>query len=190
MLAGTGRRCAFAFTGRSGWGSACTYRSRRGRRRRHAHCRTDDDERVSTLHVWQRERAGTVCVVSRLLRTDWCVGWRAKPCRHRRDDTCTAPLRECRCGRPWDRARRAGGAGGRFIVADTQGNIVADSTGVPGGQATQDQLARGVSITVNGKRVGTLLPIGSGFGQGGLMGQAEQNFQPRQPCGDIRRADR
>jgi len=69
-----------------------------------------------------------------------------------------------------------GGAGGRFIVADTQGNIVADSTGVRGGQVTQDQLARGVLITVNGKRVGTLLPIGGGLGQGGVMGQAEQDF--------------
>jgi len=69
-----------------------------------------------------------------------------------------------------------GGVGGRFIVADTRGNIVADSTGVPGGQVTQDQLARGVPITVNGKRVGTLLPMGGGFGQGGVMGQAEQNF--------------
>ena len=69
-----------------------------------------------------------------------------------------------------------GGAGGRFIVADTQGSIVADSTGVPGGQVTQDQLARGVPITVKGKRVGTLLPTGGGFGQGGVMGQAEQNF--------------
>ena len=72
-----------------------------------------------------------------------------------------------------------GGAGGRFIVADTQGNIVADSTGVPGGQVTQDQLARGVPITVKGKRVGTLLPTGGGFGQGGVMGQAEQNFIDR-----------
>jgi len=69
-----------------------------------------------------------------------------------------------------------GGIGGRFMVADAQGSIVADSTGVPGGQATQDQLARGVPITVNGKRAGTLLPIGGGLGQAGLMGQAEQNF--------------
>jgi len=69
-----------------------------------------------------------------------------------------------------------GGAGERFIVADTQGNIVADSTGVPGGQVTQDQLTRGVPITVKGKRVGTLLPTGGGLGQGGVMGQAEQNF--------------
>jgi signal transduction histidine kinase len=82
--------------------------------------------------------------------------------------------------------RGMGGMGGRVIVADTQGNIVADSNGTTGGQLSSGQLARGVPITVKGQRVGTLFvggALGSGMMMGGqfstMMGAAEQGFLDR-----------
>ena len=70
------------------------------------------------------------------------------------------------------------GAGRRVIIADAQGNIVADSTGAASGQLPSSQLAGGVPITVKGQRVGTLLASGGG-GAGGMMGAPEQNFLAR-----------
>lgn len=82
--------------------------------------------------------------------------------------------------------RGMGGMGGRIIVADAQGNIVADSSGMPGGQLSSGQLARGVPITVKGQRVGTLFVGGAlsgGMMMGGqfstMMGAAEQGFLER-----------
>ncbi len=72
------------------------------------------------------------------------------------------------------------GPGGRVVIADAQGDIVADSTGAPGGQMSPGQLARGIPITVNSQRVGTLFASGGGSGgQFGMMGVPEQNFIDR-----------
>jgi signal transduction histidine kinase len=71
-----------------------------------------------------------------------------------------------------------GGPGRRIVVADAQGNVVADSTGVTSGQLPSSQLSRGVPITVEGQRVGTLIVSGSGQ-MGGMMGIPEQNFLDR-----------
>jgi len=71
------------------------------------------------------------------------------------------------------------GPGGRVVIADAQGDIVADSTGTPGGQMSPGQLARGIPITVNSQRVGTLFASGGGSGQFGMMGAPEQNFIDR-----------
>jgi len=68
--------------------------------------------------------------------------------------------------------------GRRVVVADAQGNIVADSTGATSGQLPSSQLSRGVPITVEGQRVGTLIVSGSGQ-MGGMMGIPEQNFLDR-----------
>ena len=144
-------------------------RSGRGRRRRHAHCRADDHERISTLHVRRRERPEQF-VASLADYYAQTGSWDGV-----QDLVGNGGMTS---GRGMGRGG-LGGAGGRFIVADTQGNIVAGSTGVPGGQVTQDQLTRGVPITVKGKRVGTLLPTGGGFGQGEVMGQAEQKVIDR-----------
>jgi signal transduction histidine kinase len=70
-----------------------------------------------------------------------------------------------------------GGMGGRLILADAHGNIVADSSGTAGGQMSSGQLARGVPIVVKGQRVGTL--FASGGMTGGMMGAAEQTFLDR-----------
>ena len=77
--------------------------------------------------------------------------------------------------------RGSGGAGGpnrRIVIADAQGNIVADSTGTPSGQLSSSQLARGVPIMVQDQRVGTLLASGGGQ-MGAMMGAPEQNFLDR-----------
>ena len=71
-----------------------------------------------------------------------------------------------------------GGLGRRIVVADAQGNVVADSTGATSGQLPSSQLSRGVPITVEGQRVGTLIISGSGQ-MGGMMGVPEQNFLDR-----------
>jgi two-component system OmpR family sensor kinase len=75
---------------------------------------------------------------------------------------------------------RGGGPGGlnrRIVIADAQGNIVADSAGTSSGQLPSSQLARGAPIMVNGRRVGTLLA--SGGQMGAMMGAPEQNFLDR-----------
>src|SRR5512143_716618 len=71
-----------------------------------------------------------------------------------------------------------GGPGRRIVVADAQGNVVADTTGATSGQLPSSQLSRGVPITVEGQRVGTLIISGSGQ-MGGMMGAPEQNFLDR-----------
>jgi signal transduction histidine kinase len=79
---------------------------------------------------------------------------------------------------------RGNGAGGRVILVDTQGNIVADANGTPGGQMPSGQLSRGTPILVQGQRVGTLFLSGGmmsgGSGQiSGILGAAEQTFLDR-----------
>lgn len=71
-----------------------------------------------------------------------------------------------------------GGLGRRIIIADAQGIVIADSTGGTSGQLLSDQLSRGVPITVQGERVGTLLLSGGG-GMSSMMGAPEQNFLDR-----------
>ena len=76
------------------------------------------------------------------------------------------------------------GMGGRLILTDVQGNIVADSNGAPGGQMPSGELARGTPILVQGQRVGTLFMSGGMMGGGsgqitGLLGAAEQAFLDR-----------
>jgi len=75
------------------------------------------------------------------------------------------------------RGMMRGGMGGRLIVADAQGNVVADSGGAAGEQMSSGQLARGVPIVVKGQRAGTL--FASGGMTGGMMGTAEQAFLDR-----------
>ncbi len=82
------------------------------------------------------------------------------------------------------RGMMRGGMGGRVIVADAQGNVVADSNGAPGGQMEPGQLARGTPIVAQGQRVGTLFMSGGMMGGGsgpitGLLGAAEQAFLNR-----------
>jgi two-component system OmpR family sensor kinase len=74
-----------------------------------------------------------------------------------------------------------GGAGRRIVVADAQGQVVADSTGATGDQLPASQLTRGAPIMVSGQRVGTLIASGGGTGgmMGGMMGAPEQNFLDR-----------
>lgn len=81
-------------------------------------------------------------------------------------------------GRGMMRGGMAGG-GPRIIVADAQGNVVADSAGAASGQLPSAQLAHGAPITVNGRRVGTLLSAGGGSMMAGMMGAPEQNFLDR-----------
>jgi two-component system OmpR family sensor kinase len=71
-----------------------------------------------------------------------------------------------------------GGMGRRIIIADTQGNVVADSAGLSSGQLPSSQLARGTPIVARGRRVGMLLASG-GNQMGGMMGTPEQNFLDR-----------
>lgn len=78
------------------------------------------------------------------------------------------------------RGMMRGGMGGpRIIVADAQGNVVADSAGAASGQMPSAQLAHGAPITVGGQRVGTLLSAGAASMMGGMMGAPEQNFLDR-----------
>jgi two-component system OmpR family sensor kinase/two-component system sensor histidine kinase BaeS len=73
-----------------------------------------------------------------------------------------------------------GGPGQRIIIADVQGNVVADSTGGTSGQLPPGQLSRGVPIiTVKGQRVGTLLYTSGGGMMFGMMDTPEQNFLDR-----------
>jgi two-component system OmpR family sensor kinase/two-component system sensor histidine kinase BaeS len=71
------------------------------------------------------------------------------------------------------------GPGGRIVIADAQGKVVADSAGTPDGQMPSGQLAHGVPIVVQGQRVGTLFASGTAGMMAGMMGTAEQSFLDR-----------
>ena len=67
----------------------------------------------------------------------------------------------------------------RLVVADAQGQIVADSNGRLTGQyLSNEDLAAGAAIEVDGVRVGTLLAAGSGMGMmGGNFGSPGQTLE-------------
>ncbi len=67
----------------------------------------------------------------------------------------------------------------QLVVADAQGQIVADSSGRLAGQyLSEEDLAAGAAIEVDGARVGTLLAAGGGSGMmGGSFGSPEQTLE-------------
>jgi signal transduction histidine kinase len=63
--------------------------------------------------------------------------------------------------------------GQRFVVVDTAGQVVGDSSGtLLGSFVSAEEIARGLAVTVNGSRVGTLLLFG-GLGPGAAFAGQE-----------------